>query len=155
MQAPSCIIYLERYSESNLRVPSVDNYLRQHRPWRGDAISFCYNDCLKTTQPQKLLTIKSRLPLCSQGTTPLYYQRASNIGNSHPASCSIIQEYYTANRTWVQSNIRLNFACLNRSSRIRAPHKPLQIYQYCVQAGAPRNTHAPRDLCRSVVGALV
>ena len=115
-QAPLCIIYLERYSESNLRVPSVQMYLKQHRPWRGDAISFCYNDCLIKTKPRLLLAIKSRLPLCSQASPSyLKYQRASNIGNSHPASCSIIQEYYTANRRWVQSNKRLNLGCLNQT----------------------------------------
>ena len=67
-QAPSCIIYLERYSESNLRVPSVKMLKEfKHLIFARERmlISFCYNDCLKTTQPQKLLTIKSRLPLCS------------------------------------------------------------------------------------------
>lgn len=51
-QAPSCIIYLERCSELNLRVPSVEmlkeikhlNFVRERM-----LISFCYNDCLKTT----------------------------------------------------------------------------------------------------------
>ena len=34
-------------------------------------ISFCYYDCLWKTEPQKLLTTKSELPLCSPGITPL------------------------------------------------------------------------------------
>ena len=57
MQAPHCIIYLERYSELKFPIAlSIKyDYKNSIQTLGGrDAISFCYYDCLCKTEPQRL-----------------------------------------------------------------------------------------------------
>ena len=66
--------------------PQLNNITKNSIQTLGgrDAISFCYYDCLCKTEPQILLTTKSRLQSCS-GESPSFVTRGHlTIGNSHP-----------------------------------------------------------------------
>ena len=64
-QVSFCIIYLERLSDVLSDCPQLETNFEIASDFPGrDAISFYY-DYLCKTEPQKLLTIKFQLPLCS------------------------------------------------------------------------------------------
>ncbi len=64
-QVSFCIIYLERLSDVLSDCPQLETNFEIASDFPGrDAISFYY-DYLCKTEPQKLLTIKLKLPLCS------------------------------------------------------------------------------------------